>query len=247
MRTFGLIGFPLQHSFSKSFFTDKFKKEGIEAEYLNFEIPAINKFQEILDTQPHLGGLNVTLPYKEQIIPYLDELAESAKKVKAVNVVQILRHQKGIKTIGHNSDLYGFYESIKPLINSKEHTKALVLGTGGASKAIIQGLIDLNIKPQLVSRKKQAGVLTYKDFSDSILQEHKLIVNCTPVGTYPNVNDCPQLPYDKITPAHLLYDLVYNPEVTLFLEKGIKQGAKTINGLQMLHLQAKRSWEIWND
>ncbi len=247
MRTFGLIGFPLQHSFSKSFFADKFKKEDIEAEYLNFEIPSIDGFQKILDIQPHLCGVNVTLPYKEQIIPYLDELAESAKKVKAVNVVQIKRNQKGIKTIGHNSDLYGFYESIKPLINPKEHTKALVLGTGGASKAIIQGLIDLNIKPQLVSRKKQAGVLTYKDLSDSILQEHKVIVNCTPVGTYPNVNDCPQLPYDKITPAHLLYDLVYNPEVTLFLEKGIKQGAKTINGLQMLHLQAKRSWEIWND
>lgn len=246
MRTFGLIGFPLLHSFSKSFFTDKFKKEGIEAEYLNFEIPAINKFQEILDTQPHLGGLNVTLPYKEQIIPYLDELAESAKKVKAVNVVQILRHQKGIKTIGHNSDLYGFYESIKPLINSKEHTKALVLGTGGASKAIIQGLIDLNIKPQLVSRKRQEGVLTYEDLSDTILNEYKVIVNCTPVGTYPKINDCPNLPYEELTPSHLLYDLVYNPEVTLFLEKGKKQGAKTINGLQMLHLQAKRSWDIWN-
>ncbi len=246
MRTFGLIGFPLQHSFSKSFFTEKFKQEDIEAEYLNFEIPSIDEFQEILDTQPHLCGVNVTLPYKEQIIPYLDELAESAKKVKAVNVVQIRRNQEGIKTIGHNSDLYGFYESIKPLINPKEHTKALVLGTGGASKAIIQGLIDLNIKPQLVSRKKQVGVLTYEDLSETILNEYKVIVNCTPVGTYPNTNDCPSLPYDEITPSHLLYDLVYNPEVTLFLEKGIKQGAKTINGLQMLHLQAKRSWEIWN-
>ena len=246
MRTYGLIGFPLQHSFSKSFFTEKFKQEDIEAEYLNFEIPSINEFQEILDTQPHLCGVNVTLPYKEQIIPYLDELAESAKKVKAVNVVQIRRNQEGIKTIGHNSDLYGFYESIKPLINPKEHTKALVLGTGGASKAIIQGLIDLNIKPQLVSRKKQVGVLTYEDLSETILNEYKVIVNCTPVGTYPNTKDCPSLPYDEITPSHLLYDLVYNPEVTLFLEKGIKQGAKTINGLQMLHLQAKRSWEIWN-
>lgn len=246
MRTYGLIGFPLQHSFSKSFFTEKFKQEDIEAEYLNFEIPSIDEFQEILDTQPHLCGVNVTLPYKEQIIPYLDELAESAKKVKAVNVVQIRRNQEGIKTIGHNSDLYGFYESIKPLINPKEHTKALVLGTGGASKAIIQGLIDLNIKPQLVSRKKQVGVLTYEDLSETILNEYKVIVNCTPVGTYPNTNDCPSLPYDEITPSHLLYDLVYNPEVTLFLEKGIKQGAKTINGLQMLHLQAKRSWEIWN-
>ena len=246
MRTYGLIGFPLQHSFSKSFFTEKFKQEDIEAEYLNFEIPSIDGFQKILDIQPHLCGVNVTLPYKEQIIPYLDELAESAKKVKAVNVVQIRRNQEGIKTIGHNSDLYGFYESIKPLINPKEHTKALVLGTGGASKAIIQGLIDLNIKPQLVSRKKQVGVLTYEDLSETILNEYKVIVNCTPVGTYPNTKDCPSLPYDEITPSHLLYDLVYNPEVTLFLEKGIKQGAKTINGLQMLHLQAKRSWEIWN-
>lgn len=246
MRTFGLIGFPLQHSFSKSFFTEKFKQEDIEAEYLNFEIPSIDEFQEILDTQPHLCGVNVTLPYKEQIIPYLDELAESAKKVKAVNVVQISRNQEGIKTIGHNSDLYGFYESIKPLINPKEHTKALVLGTGGASKAIIQGLIDLNIKPQLVSRKRQVGILTYEDLSEAIMSEYKVIVNCTPVGTYPNTKDCPSLPYDEITPSHLLYDLVYNPEVTLFLEKGIKQGAKTINGLQMLHLQAKRSWEIWN-
>ncbi len=246
MKTFGLIGYPLQHSFSKKFFMEKFQKEAIDAEYVNFEIPSIQEFNNIRSTTPHLCGLNVTLPYKEKIIPYLDRLAESAQKVGAVNVIQIIKEQNKITTIGHNSDLYGFYESIKPLIQPKTHTRALVLGTGGASKAVIQGLIQLNIEPQLVSRKRKKGTLTYEDLTSNIIEQYKVIVNCTPLGTYPNVDSCPDLPYNQITPNHLLYDLAYNPETTLFLKKGIAQGAQTINGLRMLHLQAERSWEIWN-
>lgn len=246
MRTFGLIGYPLQHSFSKQFFTEKFQNEAIEAEYVNFEISSIQEFKDILLTVPHLCGLNVTLPYKEKIIPYLNGLAESAQKIGAVNVIQIIKKQNKTATIGHNSDLYGFMESIKPLIQTQTHTKALVLGTGGASKAIIQGLIKLNIKPQLVSRKRNKGILSYEDLTPDIISQHKVIVNCTPLGTYPNVDSCPNLPYEKITSTHLLYDLVYNPNTTLFLKKGMEQGAQTINGLKMLYLQAERSWEIWN-
>ena len=246
MKTFGLIGYPLQHSFSKKFFTEKFQKEAIEAEYLNFEIPTLKEFRNILASTPHLCGLNVTIPYKEKIIPYLNGLAESAQEVGAVNVIQIIKRQNEIITMGHNSDAYGFMESIKPLIDSKIHTKALVLGTGGASKAILQGLMKLNIEPQLVSRKRRKGILGYEDLTPEVISQHKVIINCTPVGTYPNVNRCPDLPYERISSKHLLYDLVYNPETTLFLKKGKAQGAQTINGLKMLYLQAERSWEIWN-
>lgn len=245
MKTFGLLGYPLSHSFSKSFFTNKFNKEQINAEYLNFEIPSISEFNSILNEQNDLVGLNVTSPYKEEVIPYLDVLADSAKKIGAVNVIQIIRSNQTLKTIGHNSDIYGFYESIKPLINPQEHKKALVLGTGGASKAIVQGLLDLNIEPHLVSRTRRTNTLSYKDLTHSILREYKVIINCTPLGTYPKSNDCPDIPYTSLTHNHLLYDLVYNPETTLFMKKGMENGAKTINGLQMLHLQAKRAWDIW--
>ena len=246
MQKYGLIGYPLKHSFSIGFFNEKFKSEGIDAEYVNFEIPEINDFMEVVEENPNLCGLNVTIPYKEQVIPFLDELDKDTAKIGAVNVIKIIRTPKRkIKLVGYNSDIIGFSQSIQPLLQPY-HKKALILGTGGSSKAIYYGLKNLGIDSVFVSRTKKEGMLTYEELTPEVMAEHTVIVNCTPVGMYPKVDFCPAIPYELLTPNHLLYDLLYNPNITLFMKKGEEHGAVTKNGLEMLLLQAFAAWEIWN-
>ena len=291
-RLFGLIGYPLGHSFSRGFFTEKFAREGIDAQYLNFEIPDATMLFDILRENPELKGLNVTLPHKQAVIPLLDELSDEAREIGAVNVIKIdppqpslkgrengdvaghrslpLREGWGGSLKGFNSDIIGFTESIKPLLQPW-HKKALVLGTGGASKAICVGLKRLGIEWRYVSRNGGQGArskeqentscpnnplapctlhlapLNYSDLTAETLQEYTVIVNCTPVGMFPKVDAAPAIPYEHLTPKHLLFDCVYNPEDTLFLQKGRAQGATVKNGLEMLHLQAMASWRFWNE
>ena len=247
MQKYGLIGYPLKHSFSIGYFNEKFEAENIDAQYVNFEIPDIRDFMEVIEENPNLCGLNVTIPYKEQVIPYLDELDKDTAKIGAVNVIKIIRLPKGkVKLVGYNSDIVGFTQSIEPLLQP-HHTNALILGTGGASKAVFHGLDNLGIKATFVSRtKKSDDILTYRELTPEIMQEHTVIVNTTPLGMYPKVDFCPDIPYDQLTPNHLLYDLLYNPNETLFMKKGKEQGAVVKNGLEMLLLQAFASWEIWN-
>ncbi len=247
MDKYGLIGYPLKHSFSIGYFNEKFQSENIDAEYVNFEIPRIEDFMEVIEENPNLHGLNVTIPYKEQVIPYLDELDKDTAKIGAVNVIKIIPQTKGkVKLVGYNSDIIGFTRSIEPLL-LPHHTKALILGTGGASKAVFHGLSNLGIQSTFVSRtKKRNDILTYGELTPEIMQEHTVIVNTTPLGMYPKVDFCPDIPYNQLTSKHLLYDLLYNPSETLFMKKGIEQGATVKNGLEMLLLQAFVSWEIWN-
>ncbi|MCI5664624.1 MAG: shikimate dehydrogenase [Mediterranea sp.] len=244
---YGLIGYPLGHSFSRGYFNEKFKAEGIDAEYLNFEIPSINDFMEVIESNPDLKGLNVTIPYKEQVINYLDELAPDARQIGAVNVIQIIRQPKGkVKLVGHNSDVIGFTQSIELLLKP-HHQKALVLGTGGASKAVFHGLKSLGIEPTYVSRTpKDPSYLTYGQLTPEVMAGHTVIVNTTPLGMYPKTDTCPDIPYELLTTDHLLYDVVYNPAETLFMKRGQTQGATVKNGLEMLLLQAFAAWEIWN-
>jgi shikimate dehydrogenase len=246
MDKYGLIGKTLGHSFSMGYFNEKFESEHINAQYLNFEIPNIGELKAVLDTNPELKGLNVTIPYKQQIIPYLNELTKEAKAIGAVNVVKITR--KGNKTHlkGFNSDVVGFVQSIEPLI-APYHKKALVLGTGGASKAIAYGLKSLGLDFLFVSRTKKHGCLTYEEVTPSVVKEYNVIVNCTPLGMYPDFDTCPTLPYEALDNHNLLYDLIYNPDETLFMSKGKENGAITKNGLEMLLLQAFASWEFWNE
>lgn len=246
MDKYGLIGYPLGHSFSVTYFNEKFQSENIDAEYVNFEIPSIEDFPEIVTENINLCGLNVTIPYKEQVIPYLDELDPDTAKIGAVNVIKIIRQGKAkVKLVGYNSDIIGFTQSIEPLLQP-HHRKALLLGTGGASKAVYHGLANLGIESLYVSRSKRDGeTLTYADLTPEVMAEHTVIVNCTPVGMYPKVDFCPDIPYDLLTPRHLLYDLLYNPDETLFMKKGRAQGATVKNGLEMLLLQAFAAWEIW--
>lgn len=245
MQKYGLVGYPLKHSFSIGYFNEKFSSEKIEAEYINFEIPDINNFPEIIEANPNLHGLNVTIPYKEKVIPYLDELDKQAAAIGAVNVIKIIRNKGGKpKLIGYNSDIIGFTQSIQPLLQS-HHKKALILGTGGASKAVFHGLKNLDIEAKFVSRTARFGMLTYEELNAEIIKEYTVIVNCTPVGMYPKVDACPDIPYEAITSEHLLYDLLYNPNITLFMKKGEAKGAVTKNGLEMLLLQAFAAWEIW--
>ncbi len=245
MKKYGLIGYPLGHSFSKNFFNEKFHSESIDAEYVNFEIPSIKEFPTVLATTPELAGLNVTIPYKEQVIPYLDELDEAAKAIGAVNVIKFVNHKGKTRLVGYNSDVIGFTQSIEPLLEP-QHKKALILGTGGASKAIHYGLLQLGLECTFVSRTKREGMLTYEDLIPEVMDEYKVIVNCTPVGMYPHADLYPAIPYECLTPNHLLYDLLYNPDTTLFMKKGADQGAVTKNGLEMLLLQAFGAWDIWN-
>ena len=246
MDIYGLIGYPLGHSFSRGYFNEKFEAESIDAEYVNFEIPSIKEFREVVEKNENLCGLNVTIPYKEQVIPYLDELDKAtAKRIGAVNVIKIIRNGKKTKLVGYNSDIVGFTQSIEPFVE-EHHQKALILGTGGASKAICCGLQDLGIESKFVSRsKKNAKTITYADLTPEVMESHHIIVNCTPLGMYPKINECPDIPYDFLTPKHLLYDLLYNPDETLFMKKGKKQGAMVKNGLEMLLLQAFEAWNIW--
>lgn len=245
-RIFGLIGFPLTHSFSQTFFNQKFEAENISAQYLNFEIPDIGDLMEVVAEYPALSGLNVTIPYKEQVLPYLDEIDDDAKKIGAVNVIKFIRKKGGLKFKGYNSDIIGFCDSIRPLL-TPHRTKALILGTGGAAKAVRQGLINLGVEPVLVSRTPREGVITYADLTPEIMAEHKIIVNTTPLGMYPHIDECPDIPYDELTPQHLCYDLLYNPDVTLFMKRAREHGAQIKNGLEMLLLQAFVSWNIWNE
>lgn len=250
-KIYGLIGYPLIHSFSISFFNRKFEAENIPAEYRNFEIPSIEDFPALLASQPLLAGMNVTIPYKEKVIQYLDDLDPLAARAGAVNVIKFVRGKKGkvldnCRLIGHNSDVYGFTESIRPFVNASRR-RALVLGTGGASKAVCVGLDMLGVEPQLVSRTKRPGILSYADLSQEIMDDHKIIVNTTPVGMYPHVDKAPEIPYDLLTPEHLCYDLIYNPDDTRYMQLAREHGAEVKNGLEMLLLQAFRSWEIWND
>ena len=237
MRHFGIIGFPLLHSFSARYFSEKFAREHIDAEYSLCPLKELTseRMNELMDT---LDGMNVTMPYKQAIIPYLERLDATAQAVGAVNVVH--------KRIGYNTDCLGFMESIKPLLRDYDR-KALVLGTGGASKAVCYGLSQLGIAPTLVSRTPKEGILGYKDLTPEVMTGYSIIVNCTPLGMLPDVNTCPPIPYEAITARHLLFDCVYNPEETLFLKKGKAQGATTQNGIGMLFGQAKEAWKIWNN
>lgn len=242
---YGLIGFPLGHSFSKSFFNEKFQSENIHAEYINYEIPEIKKLKKILTTEKELCGLNVTLPYKEAVIPYLDEIDDVARKIGAVNVIKFIRSGNQLKTKGYNSDIIGFSDSIEPLL-TEARSHALVLGTGGAAKAICVGLENLGIEVTKVSRVRKPGCISYDDITPEIMFRNKIIVNTTPLGMYPNIESCPNIQYDKLTPEHLCYDLIYNPDETLFLKKSAQYGAETKNGLEMLLLQAFATWDIWH-
>lgn len=246
MDLYGLIGYPLKHSFSQRFFTEKFLTENIDAQYSNFEIADISSFPEIVKSNTNLRGLNVTLPYKQQVIPFLDELDKQAKEIGAINVIKFIRENGTLRLVGYNSDIIGFQNSITPLIDKNIHTKALILGTGGASKAVIKGLQNLDIGYTYVSRTPKEKAFTYNDLNKDIINEYKVIVNASPLGTFPDVNASPDIPYEYISSDHLLYDLVYNPAETKFLRLGKEKGAKTKNGAEMLELQAVAAWKIWN-
>ena len=239
---YGLIGYPLGHSFSRSFFTEKFERENINARYTNFQIEKISELKNILQRNKTLHGFNVTIPHKQSVIPFLDRVVEEAREIGAVNVVKV---EKDGKLSGYNTDVYGFVESIKPLLIPEIHKKALVLGTGGASKAVCYGLNKLGLETARVSRKPTADDYSYAELSPVLMREYKVIVNTTPVGMYPNTETAPDIPYDSLTAEHVCFDLVYNPTVTRFMEESRLRGATVANGLRMLHLQAKRSWEIW--
>jgi shikimate dehydrogenase len=239
MKTFGLIGYPLTHSFSKKFFTQKFSHENIDAQYLNFEIESIDKFPNIIIENPNLQGLNVTIPYKESIIPFLDSLDTNAQKIGAVNCVVF----KNKKLIGYNTDYLGFIDMLKPLLKSV-HKKALVFGSGGASKAIQYALSLLNIDFQVISRN---GKFKYESIDEKMYHESLLWINCTPIGMYPNIDESLPLRYDLVTNQHLVVDLIYNPETTLFLQKAMDKGATCINGYKMLENQAIYAWNLWNN
>ena len=250
MRTFrlyGLIGKPLSHSFSRKFFEEKFRRESIEnARYENFPLDSIDQLPLLLDRHPSLGGLNVTIPYKKPVIEYLDSMDEISGTIGAVNTIKIIRSGTRSFLEGYNTDVHGFRESLIPHLGRSEK-KALVLGTGGAAEAVIYVLNDLGIEPVSVSRNPSSDKqLSYGDLDTGIVRKYTIIINTTPVGMYPDISHYPEIPYEGLTEKHLLYDLVYNPEVTLFLQKGMEAGATVINGRKMLELQAERSWEIWN-
>lgn len=245
METYGIIGNPLGHSFSKRYFTDKFEANNIDAEFLNFELPNIQDLPNVLEQHSGIKGLCVTIPYKQDVLPFLDEIDPLAQRIGAVNSIRIVCSENQTKLIGYNTDIYGFSESLKVFLNGLT-PKALILGTGGASKAIATGLEELGIAYCFVSRFATKNALSYEMLSPKVIAEYKLIVNCSPLGTFPKVDACPNIPYQLLTADHFLYDLVYNPDVTLFLKKGEEQGAKIHNGLKMLHLQAEKSWKIWN-
>ena len=245
MKEYGLLGYPLGHSFSRAFFTEKFEREGIDARYLNFELSDISQLPEVLKAHPQLRGLNVTIPYKQAVIPYLDELSDEARAIGAVNVVRIAHDADGkLHLKGFNSDIIGFTDSIRPLLQP-HHRQALVLGTGGASKAICRGLEKLGLQWRYVSRTPRQGQFTYSDITPARLADYTVIVNCSPVGMFPHTDESPALPYAALSPRHLLFDLVYNPEETLFMRQGRRFGATVKNGLEMLHLQAIASWRFW--
>jgi shikimate dehydrogenase len=242
---FGLIGKSLKHSFSKTYFEKKFRDLDLKNySYTNFEIETVDELKKVIAENKDLKGLNVTIPYKESVIPLLDELSPEAKEIGAVNCIHISNN----RLVGHNTDIYGFSQSIKPFLDTN-HERALVLGTGGASKAVAYVLKKIGVDVYFVTSSEKKGPATffYSEINELVMNAFKLIVNTTPLGTFPKVNECPILPYHLFTPQHLAYDLVYNPEQTLFLKQAKEKGAITVNGLSMLQLQAEKSWEIWSD
>jgi shikimate dehydrogenase len=247
MREYGLIGYPLGHSYSQKYFTEKFKKLNItDAKYGTYPISEISKLKNIISSHKNLLGLNVTTPYKELVIPYLDELDATALRLGNVNTIKILRKDNLYYLKGYNTDIYGLEETFKE-IDFPKNSKALIFGTGGSAKTSSYVLQNLNISATNVSRlPSKAGQITYKDLTKTVLSDYNIIINATPVGMHPNINDCPNFNYDFITENHICIDLVYNPAKTLFLSKCEEKGANIINGLKMLYTQADKAWEIWN-
>lgn len=245
MRVFGLIGYPLSHSFSPGYFSQKFSKEGIEdAVYRLFPIETIEKLTELLSSEQNICGLNVTIPFKQQVLPFLDEIDETASFIGAVNTICFLRTSEGISLKGYNTDVVGVRESLK---GQEHHKNALILGNGGASKAVIYTLNQLGIKYTIVSRTpKENDQISYDQLSEATILENTLIINTTPLGMTPNINECPPIPYQAIGPEHFIFDLIYNPEETLFMKKAYQNGAQIINGKLMLFSQAEASWHLWN-
>ncbi len=241
---FGLIGKSISYSFSKKYFTEKFHKLGLDTfRYYNYDLPEIDEFPFILyQREEDFKGFNVTIPYKESIMKYLDEVEEEALEIGAVNTIKVTSENK---LIGYNTDVYGFQKSIEPTLK-KHHKNALILGTGGASKAVSYALNKLEIQNKFVSRKSLESNFLYSDLNENIIEKYTVIINCTPLGTHPNVENSPSIPYQFITNKHLLFDLIYNPAETKFLKEGKKRGAIIKNGYEMLELQAEKSWEIWN-
>ena len=248
-RIFGLIGYPLSHSFSKKYFSEKFEKESIEAKYELFEIENTRQFNKFFkNIDPNLQGLNVTIPYKQKIIPYLDKVDKSAEKIGAVNVIKIQNKKK----IGYNSDYDGFLKTLEKIPEKYLAFPVMILGSGGASRAVQAVLKDWNIKFNIISRINSPKLIyedhiTYRHLEENLMRSHKLIINATPQGMYPDVEVFPNIPYHFLDDSHFLYDLVYNPIETKFLEKGKQQGAQTKNGLEMLYAQAEKAWQIWNE
>lgn len=248
MREFGLIGYPLGHSFSKKYFSEKFCKEGIEAGYELFDIPDLDRdtLYRLLAEKPDLVGFNVTVPYKEKIAALCDSLSEDAAAIGAVNTVRVSRHSGGeISLHGYNTDWQAFRDSVKPVIAGGIR-KALVLGTGGAAKAVVYALQSLQVDVTPVSRRRREGIIAYQDLNAAIMDEHKLIVNTTPLGMWPEIGNAPEIPYEHVGGDHFCYDIVYNPEVTEFMRRCASRGASVKNGLAMLHGQAELAWKIWN-
>lgn len=244
MSTYGLIGYPLGHSFSKRYFTEFFAQHGLDAEYKNFELPHIEQLANVLDTEPMLCGFNVTIPYKQQVFPFLDELDPAARTIGAVNVVKVTRNGGRLHLKGYNTDHIGFADAIRPLLRP-HHTHALILGTGGASKAVHYALQQLGLVTQHVSRTSREGIIAYTDVTPELLAQYTVIVNTTPLGMHPKTDECPPIDYARLGGRHLLYDVIYNPEKTLFLRRGEAAGATISSGMSMLIGQAKAAWHIW--
>ncbi|WP_423819271.1 shikimate dehydrogenase [Salinimicrobium sp. TIG7-5_MAKvit] len=242
MLKFGLVGRNISYSFSRKYFSEKFTSEGINATYENFDLQDINQFPEVLAKNPELKGLNVTIPYKEAIFPFLDSLDVTAQKIGAVNTIKVERN--GSLT-GYNTDYFGFSEALKPFLKP-DHKKALILGTGGASKAVNYALNSLDITTRLVSRSPSKNAISYQQLSEEILEEHTVIINTTPLGTHPKVEEYPPLPVNYLSSRHLLFDLIYNPPQTALMKLAAARGATVLNGEKMLELQALKAWEIWN-
>lgn len=242
IKIYGLVGRDISYSFSAGYFAEKFRKEGrANCQYVNFDISSINQLNDILESHNRIKGFNVTIPYKQEIIPMLNKVSKTAKAIGAVNTVVISK--KGWK--GHNTDHYGFRKSLQPLLQP-HHTKALILGTGGASKAVAFALRKLNIEYDFASRNGSDVIFSYDDIDEDVFNDYHIIINTTPLGTFPDITECPPLPYHLFTENHIAFDLIYNPAETEFLKRAAQYGATTQNGYDMLVLQAEKAWEIWN-
>ncbi|MFZ5554476.1 MAG: shikimate dehydrogenase family protein [Bacteroidota bacterium] len=247
MKQYGLIGLPLTHSFSQNYFSEKFRHLNLpDHRYSNFPLSSIEELLPLIQAEKNLCGLNVTIPYKEKVMPLLNEMSEEAKSIGAVNTISISRNNNTIHLKGYNTDYYGFAQSVKPFLLNTHH-RALILGTGGASKAVEYFCRQTGIDFLKISREKGRGNLTYTELNEYILKNYLFIINTTPLGMSPGTENYPDIPYECISSGHLMVDLIYNPAETLFLEKAKKRGAVTLNGMAMLKLQAEASWKIWNE